>query len=96
MNIHRLLAPMLFLALLACESDEKKLSRLESERTMQCLLEQAYREKAMASRFPKGVTVETAKNRPPLTPEADSLGRRWMEHHTKCELATREYNRFMR
>lgn len=93
----RLLPALVLLpALLACESDEKKIARLEGERTMHCLLEQSYRDKYTAARFPKGITVAVTKHPPPETPESDSLRRRWMDHHTKCELATREYNRFMR
>lgn len=80
-------------SLSGCESEEKKLARLENERTTQCLLEEAYREKVIAARFPTGVTASTAKNRPPITPEVDSLMRRWTEHKTKCDLATRDYNR---
>jgi hypothetical protein len=31
-----------------------------------------------------------------MTAEAESLAKIWIEHRTKCELATRDYNRFMR
>jgi hypothetical protein len=82
-------------ALFGCESDGKKLSRLEREQATQCLLEQAYRDKAMTARYgPGGMT--SANMRTAMTPEAESLGRRWIEHRTKCQLATRDYYRFMR
>lgn len=84
------------IAIAGCRSEADRLSRLENERNTQCLLEQAYYDKYTAARFPKGITRAVTKNPPPETPESDSLGRRWMEHHTKCELATREYDRFMR
>jgi hypothetical protein len=85
---------ILLLALAACESDEKKLARLENERNTQCLLAQAYEDRYTAARFLKGMTREAVKK--PITPEADSVGRRWIEHRRKCDHATREYNRFMR
>jgi hypothetical protein len=79
----------------ACESSVAKLQRLENEKSTECLLEQAYRDKAMKARYgPGGMTP--ANVRSPMTPEADSLGRQWMDHRAKCELATREYSRFMR
>jgi hypothetical protein len=94
--MYRPLAPVILVALLACESNEKKLSRLEGDRTMYCLLEQSYREKYEAARFPGGITLAQTKNRPHETPASDSLRRSYLDYHTKCELATREYNRFMR
>lgn len=70
--------------LTACESDEAKLQRLSGERAVQCLLVDKYREDYLAAK------------RNPSNPYADTLGQQWMEANTKCELATREYNRFMR
>lgn len=75
-----------FLALSACESDDKKLARLEQERATECLLEQAYHDKAMNAR----------KKSVNMSPEADSLGRHWLEHRAKCQIANRDYNRLMR
>jgi hypothetical protein len=83
------------IAIAACQSDAEKLTRLEQERTTECLLEQAYHDKAMTARYgPGGMTPANMST--PLTREADSSARLWIEHRTKCELATRDYNRFMR
>lgn len=83
------------LALSACESDQAKLGRLEQERTTECLLEQSYFDKLSLARYgPGGVTSVNIRN--PTTPAVDSLRATWMDHHTKCALATRDYNRLMR
>jgi hypothetical protein len=78
----------------ACESNEKKLARLEREKTTACLNERASFRKLNEVRFPGGVTRESVHT--PPTPAAESLGKEWMSYRTKCELATREYDRFMR
>lgn len=75
-----------WLGVVGCESDATKLARLEQERATECLLEQAYHDKAMIAR----------KKSVNMSPEADSLGRQWLEHRAKCEIANRDYNRLMR
>jgi hypothetical protein len=86
---------LLLLALLAvlvgCESDAKKLERLEGRKAVECLLQQAYWTKFDSVAYPHGPTSHQIKS-----PEADSLRRVWNDHRTKCELATRDYNQFMR
>ena len=59
---------------------------IEQERATECLLEQAYHDKAMNAR----------KKSVNMSPEADSLGRHWLEHRAKCQIANRDYNRLMR
>ena len=67
--------------LTACESDTDKLQRLEGERAVQCLLAQKY-EKDFLS-FKKS------------SPAATAAATQWSLHDAKCQLATRELNRFM-
>lgn len=77
-----------FLSLLTfsgCESDEAKLQRLRSEQTMACLLARSYQRDVVNSNL----------NRATIT-YSDTLGRRAREYQVKCELATRNLDRFMR
>lgn len=71
------------LLLTACESDAKKLQRLQGDRAVHCLLVDKYREDYLAAKKAK-------------SPHADTLLQRWNEHNTGCEIATRDLDRFMR
>lgn len=78
------------ITLTACESDTDKLQRLSQDRAVECLLVQKYREDYEAAREAN----KTAKKA--WSSEVDTLLSQWSERNTKCELATRELNRFMR
>lgn len=73
------------LALSACQSDESKLSMLQGDRAIACLNAEAAQREYELAKAPKS---------PPSN--VDSLGREYMSWTTKCELATRDLNRFMR
>ena len=77
----------------ACESDEKKLQRLQGDQAMYCLNAQADQREYETARYPGGMTQENIRALPSRA--ADSLGKIWYEYKTKCELATRDLNRFM-
>lgn len=77
----------LVLLLTACESDADKLQRLNGDRAVNCLLAQKYQREYELAEAPKS---------PPNLPLKDSLFREYMDYNTKCELATRDLNRFMR
>lgn len=80
-------AVIMFVFLLAaCESNEKKLARLEGDKETQCLNEQYYRER-LDSLMKDGTRH---------SPVIDSLRTRWYGYHERCQLATRDYGRFMR
>lgn len=81
------------LSLSACESDEKKLQRLQGDQLMYCLDAQAHQREYETARYPGGMTQLNIGT--PATPKADSLRKIWYEYKTKCELATRDLNRFM-
>ena len=70
--------------LMACKSDEAKLQELKYGRAVNCVLAQKYqREYEMVALQVK-------------TPLQDSLVRMSTEYNTKCDLAERELNKFMR
>lgn len=73
------------LSILACQSDESKLSMLRGDRAIACLNAEAAQREYELAKAPKS---------PPSN--VDSLGREYMDWTTKCELATRDLNRFMR
>lgn len=73
------------LLLSACESDEKKLTRLSQDQAVACLV-------AQSSQKAFDVTNKQKHH----SPDRDSLLREALEDRTKCELATRDLNRFMR
>ena len=77
----------------ACESDEKKLQRLQGEWGTACLNAQMDQRDYEAARYPGGVTVRNLAGLP--SRKADSLFLVWQDHKTKCDLATRDLNRFM-
>lgn len=79
--------------LAACESDEKKLQRLQGDQAMYCLNAQAHYREFEAVRYPGGMTAKNPRGIP--SHKADSLRGIWYEYKTKCELATRDLNRFM-
>lgn len=83
-SYHRTVCFISILLLAACESDETKFQRLRGEQGTQCLLVQKYREDLDAAR------------KSPQNPYRDTLLQQWGEANTKCELATRDLNRFMR
>lgn len=70
--------------LTACESDASKLSRLRGDRATYCILAEADKRQ-----------LAMIRNQQPSKQE-DSLLSLWDEHSTKCQLAERELNRFMR
>lgn len=72
------------LILTACESDESKHDRLAGDQAVNCILADKY------SREYEMVALQSK------TPLKDSLTRLASEYRTKCDLSTREYNRFMR
>lgn len=73
----------LVFTLTACQSDESKMAMLKGDRATACLLAQKYeREYGFVSNQP-------------YSPKRDSLMREYSDWSTKCELATRELNRFM-
>lgn len=82
------------LLLTACESDTDELQRLNGDRAVACLLAQKYEREYLEARTPKCGTATSIPT--PRTPYIDSLGREWVEYKTKCELAERDLNRFMR
>lgn len=77
---------MALLILTACERDLDKLQRLDSERLIQCLNAEAEYEALQKAR------PDPRKR----TPSTDSLAFKWVERQSRCELATREYERFKR
>lgn len=71
------------IALSACESDQDKLTRLNGDRAVNCVLAEKYmREYEM-------VMLQVR------TPLQDSLARMSTEYSTKCQLAERELHKFM-
>lgn len=80
--------------LIACRSDADKLQRLEGDQSTACLVAEMDKKEYETARFPGGMTRENI--RIPATPAAESLGRKWYNQKTKCDLATRDLNRFMR
>lgn len=84
----------LSLLLMACESEGKKLQRLQGDQSGACIDEQVSHRAYIDARYPGGRNPENL--RAPLTPVAESLGREWIDAKTKCELAQRDLNRFMR
>lgn len=77
-----------FLSLLilsACESEEKKLTRLSQDQAVACLVAQSSQK-----------TFDVTSKQKHWSPDRDSLLREALEDRTKCELATRDLNRFMR
>lgn len=68
----------------ACESDEAKLTRLNGDRAVACLLAEKYHNEYEMVSLQKPSHLK------------DSLTRQSVEWSTKCDLATREVNRFMR
>lgn len=90
----RWLIGALSLLLIGCESDEKKLQRLQGGQLMYCLDAQASQREYETARYPGGMTRENLRAVP--TAKADSLLLVWQEYRTKCDLATRDLNRFMR
>ena len=75
---------LLLMVSTACESDESKLQRLNGDRAVNCILAEKYR---------REFEMVALQKRSPLQ---DSLARMSTEYNAKCELSTREYNRFMR
>lgn len=67
----------------ACESDQAKIQRLDSQKATMCLNQEYY------ERQYEMVALQVK------TPLQDSLARMTEEYRTKCDLATRDYNRFM-
>lgn len=84
-SLHRTVCFLSLLALSACQSDESKLSMLRGDRAIACLNADAAQREHELAKAPKS---------PPSN--VDSLGRAYMDWTTKCELATRDLNRFMR
>lgn len=76
----------LLVLLTACESDLDKLQRLDTERWIQCLNAEAEYEALQKAR------PDPRKR----TPQTDTLAAKWIERQAKCELATRDYERFRR
>jgi hypothetical protein len=67
----------------ACESEDERLERLETDKVTACL---------RAERF-----YDRYRSRTDSSDEMrDSLGEEWQAEKRKCDLATRELNRFMR
>jgi hypothetical protein len=86
-----LLSMAFSIALASCQTDSNKLERLEREKTIECLLQDASWKKYEAAAYPNRATLQKVKS-----PAADSLGREWNNHRVKCELATRDLNKFLR
>lgn len=75
----------LVITLMACESDADKLQRLEGDRAVECL------NARVLDRAMKDANVNRA-----TTPYSDTLGKQYREAESKCTLASRELDRFMR
>lgn len=76
--------------LTACQSDEEKLQRLQGDQAVHCLLVEKYREDYdLARKADHDANVARSDH-------TDSLLREWGDRKAKCDLATRELNRFMR
>jgi hypothetical protein len=70
--------------LTACESDADKLTRLNGDRAVNCLLSEKYQREYEMVSLQKPSHLK------------DSLTLQSVAWNTKCELAERELNRFMR
>lgn len=84
----------LSLLLMSCESESATLQRLQTDRAIACLNAEADQKVYEMARYPGGMTAKNISA--PPTPVAESLGREWADWRTKCELAERDLNRFMR
>lgn len=80
----KLLTVLLLTVIMGCESDAAKLQRLQGEQASQCLLAES-----LNGQLALGMNQQPGKGR-------DSLLAAWNEHYTKCQLAQRDLNRFMR
>lgn len=108
---------MLRIGLIACESDDKKLRRLQGEQLTSCLVAQSESTKvaklglavdpddsnlvASVDARTRGDTAEASRLRELRLAKAkaagfDTLAEKWLAANRRCELATRELNRFMR
>ena len=113
----RIALVILAVSLIACESDDKKLERLETAKLMDCLDAQAAKRlvggsyerqnqttdeaSEMAARMQgdTGTANQIARARRAESLAArtpDTLAENWLKAQRKCDLAIREYNRFMR
>lgn len=80
----------MLIGLVGCESDDRKLQRLKLNMTVACF---------EAEQAPEGQIADTSEVEAAQMDSviaANKVGEHSLELQRKCELATREYNRFMR